>query len=77
MSGDPIRDYERRDRAQTRALSRYPKCKYCGNRIQTEQIYDLGDNEYACEDCINEQSQNLDDWLCDREMDGGLFDGLF
>lgn len=76
MSGDPLRDADRRDREQTRALSRYPKCKYCGNHIQTEQIFVLDDNEYACEDCINERSKNLDDWLQDREMDGGLLDGI-
>ena len=76
MSGDPLRDADRRDDRQHRESLRCPVCKYCGYHIQTEQIIDLGDGEYACEDCINERSHNLGDWLVDREMDGGIWDGI-
>lgn len=77
MSGDPLRDAERRDYREYRSLSRYPKCCFCKNHIQTDEIYVLDDNVYACEDCIQDRSQHLDDFMIDREMDGGLWDGLF
>lgn len=77
MSDIALRDWERRDREQARALSRYPRCCYCGHHIQTDLIYKIDENKYACEDCINDRHQHLDDFMSDREMDGGLFDGLF
>lgn len=77
MCDRALRDWDRRDREQTRALSRYPVCKYCGHHIQSEMIYKIDENVYACEDCINERGQNLDDFMQDREMDGGVWDGLF
>ena len=75
MSGDAIKDFEARDRAQTRALSRYPRCKFCGNRIQSEGIYIL-DNECACDECIDDRRHSLDDWLTAMDTDGGCY-GLF
>lgn len=77
MSERALRDWDRRDREQTKALSRYPRCCYCGHHIQTDSIYEIDENKYACEDCIQDRGQHLDDFMSDREMDGGLFDGLF
>ena len=78
MCDRALRDWERRDREQARALIRYPRCVFCGRHIQTEMIYAIDDcGQYACEDCINERGQRLDDFMSDREMDGGLLDGLF
>ena len=77
MSGDPLRDADRRDDREHRSLSRYPKCCFCQNHIQTDEIYVLDENVYACEDCIQDKSMHLDDFMSDREMDGGLLDGLF
>ena len=77
MSCDPLRDADRRDDREYRSLSRYPKCCFCKNHIQTDEIYVLDDNVYACEDCIQDRSQHLDDFMSDREMDGGLWDGIF
>lgn len=77
MSDRAVKDWERRDREQSRALSRYPRCAFCGNHIQTELIFEVDDNKYACEDCIQDRGHYLDDFMSDREMDGGLYDGLF
>ena len=71
MSGDPLRDADRRDDRQHRALSRYPVCVFCQCHIQTELIYAIDDcGQYACEDCIRDRSQHLDDFLADQEMSG-------
>lgn len=77
MSDRALRDWQRRDREQERALSRYPRCCYCHQHIQTELIFEVDDNKYACEDCIQDRGHYLDDFMSDREMDGGLYDGLF
>lgn len=76
MSDRAVKDWERRDREQTRALSRYPLCCYCGHHIQTDLIYKIDENKYACEDCIQDRGQHLDEFMSDREMDGGLWDGI-
>lgn len=77
MSGNPLRDADRRDDRETRALSKYPRCVFCRYPIQTEMIYAIDDcGQYACEDCINERGQHLDQFMMDREMDGGLWDGI-
>lgn len=77
MSDIAVKDFERRDREQTRALSRYPVCVFCRQPIQTELLYEIDDcGQYACEDCMEDRRHNLDDWLSDREMDGGLWDGI-
>lgn len=77
MCDRALRDWERRDREQARALSRYPRCVFCGHPIQTEMIYAIDDcGQYACEDCIQDRGQRLDDFMSDREMDGGLWDGI-
>ena len=77
MSGNPLRDADRRDYRESRSLSRYPRCCYCGHHIQTDLIYKIDENKYACEDCIQDRGQHLDEFMSDREMDGGLWDGLF
>ena len=77
MSGDPLRDAARRDYRESRALSKYPKCVFCQCHIQTELIIAIDDcGQYACEDCIQDRSMRLDDFMSDREMDGGLWDGI-
>ena len=70
MSGDPLRDADRRDYRQSRAVSKYPKCRFCGCHIETEMIYVLDDFEFACEDCIQDRTRFLNDFMADREMDG-------
>ena len=76
MSDRAVKDWERRDREQSRALSRYPRCCYCHQHIQTELIFEVDDNKYACEDCIQDRGHYLDDFMSDREMDGGIWDGI-
>jgi formylmethanofuran dehydrogenase subunit E len=53
-SGDPIRDFERRDREQQRWLNRRPRCSCCGHHIQDENCYLIND-EFVCPECLKEQ----------------------
>lgn len=53
-TGDPLRDFERRDREQTRALNRLPKCRYCGEPIQGDFVF-VFDDKCICEECLNEE----------------------
>ena len=71
MSGNPLLDADRRDYRQSRSLRRYPKCVFCQCHIQTDLITAIDDcGQYACEECIQERTQNLDDFLADQEMSG-------
>lgn len=70
-TGNPIRDFESYDRDHQRYISQFPCCVYCRQHIQTDLIIKLDDGVYACEDCINERSEHLDDFVCDMEFNGG------
>lgn len=64
-SGDPLKDWERRDAEQTRALGRYPKCTYCGEPIQGEYVF-IFDGKRLCEECLNEEHRFfVDDYIAD------------
>jgi formylmethanofuran dehydrogenase subunit E len=63
MRGDAIKDFEARDRAQTRALSRYPLCKYCGERIMGDFVFVFA-GDCLCEECLNEEHRfYVDDYI--------------
>ena len=49
---DPIADFERYDAEQQKKLDRLPKCCHCGEPIQDDFCFDLGDGEIYCEDCL-------------------------
>ncbi len=62
-TGDPHRDFDRHDREQARALSRYPKCSCCGEHIQGDFVY-VFEAERLCEDCLNENYRKyVDDYI--------------
>lgn len=54
MSGDPIRDWERRDYEQQRWLNRRPRCSCCGEHIQDEVCYEINDKLF-CEECMKDE----------------------
>ena len=66
MSGDPLRDADRRDDREHRALSRYPVCVFCRQPIQSETMVEVNEGQYACEECIQDRTVNVDDWLNDN-----------
>lgn len=68
MSGDPLRDADRRDDREYRALSRYPKCCFCGHPIQSETMVEIDDGQYACEECVQGKTVYVDDWVNDNEV---------
>ena len=48
---DPAADYNRYDAKREKALRKYPKCAWCGERITDDHFYDFG-VEYVHEDCL-------------------------
>jgi formylmethanofuran dehydrogenase subunit E len=59
---DPIADFERYDAEQQKKLSRLPRCCCCGEPIQDDFYFDLGDEIY-CEECLKEQfRKSTEDW---------------
>lgn len=67
MSDRALRDFERRDREQERALSRYPVCVFCRHPIQSETMVEVDEGQYACEECVQDRTVYVDDWLNDNE----------
>lgn len=51
-SDDPVRDFERYERAQAKRLSELPVCDFCDEPIQGEYYYSInGDN--ICPKCLD------------------------
>lgn len=53
ITGDALRDFERRDREQSEWLDKRPICSECGEPIQDELLYHF-DGTFICEDCMYE-----------------------
>lgn len=51
ITGDPHADFDAYENERHRAFIQLPVCECCGERIQTEQLYDF-DGELICEDCL-------------------------
>ena len=64
ISGDPLRDAEARDRDQQEGLDRLPVCACCGEPIQDDYYYEIGD-EILCEECLNENYRHPTDLYLD------------
>lgn len=60
---DPLADFDRWDAEQQAALDKLPKCAECGEPIQSEKCFDLG-NGVICEDCLE---NNHTHWTEDYE----------
>lgn len=52
LSDDPVRDYSRYDAEREEALERLPVCDYCGEHIQDDYYYEIGD-EVICRECLD------------------------
>lgn len=59
---NPVRDFENHDRAQSKALEKYPVCSECGERIQTDYLYDIGGDLY-CPDCMELKTQYTEKYI--------------
>lgn len=53
FTDDPVADFERHEAEQQAQLDKLPVCEYCGEKIQGDYYYDIG-NEIICEDCLIE-----------------------
>lgn len=51
LSDDPIADFNRLDRDQTRWLEKLPTCQRCGDAIQQERAVCI-EGFWYCDDCI-------------------------
>lgn len=50
--GDPLDDFERLDREQTRLLEALPVCDICGEPIQEDHYYQINE-ENICPECLD------------------------
>ena len=57
FTDDPVADAERYYAEQQARLSRLPVCIHCGEKIQDDYYYDIG-NEIICEECLNDIYRN-------------------
>lgn len=63
-TGDPIRDFEERDRRQARRLARRPRCAECGDFIQDDVCYEKDNGDLICPRCLEENHErNTDDYI--------------
>lgn len=49
-TNDPAADFDRWDAEQERRLARLPICERCGERIQSENLWDI-DGTLYCPEC--------------------------
>lgn len=61
-SDSPYRDYDRWEADQEAWLNARPVCAECGEHIQDEYAYRIG-NDLICEDCLKETRVNIDDLM--------------
>ena len=66
LSGNPYRDYDRYEASQEAWLKVRPVCAWCGEHIQDEHAYRIGD-DLVCEDCLDDARVNVDD-LVEQQM---------
>lgn len=57
---DPVRDAAMRDYEFERWLEKRPVCACCGEHIQDETAVFI-DNEWICNDCIDEKRRYIDE----------------
>ncbi len=50
-TNDPVADFLRHDAEQEAELQKLPKCKECGEPIQTDYAYGIN-GKYICEHCL-------------------------
>ena len=63
LSDDPLLDFARYDREQTRLLKQLPECDYCGKPIQDEHYFDIN-GDVMCEKClIRSFRKDTDDYV--------------
>ena len=59
-SGDPLDDFNRYDREQTKRLEALPKCDICDEPIQHDHFYLInGDN--VCPECLENEFRKEND----------------
>lgn len=60
---DPLMDFERHDREQSKWLERCPVCEICGEPIQDEHLYLIND-EFVCYECLERDfRKDVDDYV--------------
>lgn len=64
---EATRQFDARDRAETAAIRRRPRCQCCGKVIQTETVLDLqpfGIAAFACQRCVDRFTRFDDAAVC-------------
>lgn len=63
---DAVKQFEARDRAQSRLVEGSPRCQCCGKPIRTETVLDLhpfGLAGLACQRCVDRHIHDTWIWL--------------
>ena len=55
---DPIADFDRCDKEQTKWLEQFPVCADCGEHIQDEEAYYIN-SEWICMDCMDSYKREV------------------
>ena len=62
-TGDPLEDFNRRDREQSEYLESLPVCERCCKPIQDEHLYLIND-EFVCQECLDRDfRKRVDDYI--------------
>lgn len=62
-SDNPVRDYDRFDAEQERAMQKYPECACCGKRITDDFLFYIEGDIY-CEECMEDEFRRpVDDFI--------------
>ncbi len=63
ITDDPVADALRYEAEQEKALKRLPKCCECGEPIQDDECYEIGDG-LICPDCLKDNHRKwVDDYV--------------
>lgn len=57
--------YDDYEEEQERELKKRPKCDCCGEHIQDEQFYRIGDYMFICVNCIGEYLEDTEGYIDD------------
>lgn len=58
--------YDQEDARRERDRERFPKCEFCGERVEDDHYYDLW-GTIVCPDCMKERfRKDIEDWEGDE-----------
>lgn len=63
---DAFREHDaRQEREEREYRAKLPVCAWCGEPIESEMCYDIGGDNYVCEECMEEAKDYTENHLED------------